>query len=127
MCFQSAHEPEEASEESKGGNRADSWYSKVKPFLKHISTVLRQLCRHPSSCLSIDEMMTKFKGRSIQTFRMKGKPIKEGFKFWALCDRSGFVYHMMPCTWVGSAEGDVSKSIGQMVKTMGDTLPNAKI
>ena len=70
--------------------------------------------------------MARFKGCSTQTFRMKGKPIKEGCKFWALCDKSGFVCHMMPCTRVGTAEGDVSKSIADMVKAMGGTLPVAK-
>lgn len=32
----------------------------------------------------------------------------------------------LPCTRVGTAEGDVSKSIAHMVKAMGDMLPDAK-
>lgn len=126
ICDDSDAEMETGENESGDVARAGSWYSKVEPFLKHILTVSRRICKHPSSCLSIDEMMARFKGRSTQTFRMKGKPIKEGYKFWALCDKSGFVYHMMPCTRVGTAEGDVSKSIADMVKVMGGTLPDAK-
>src|SRR6056300_271631 len=41
--------------------------------------------------------MKKFKGRSAQTVRMKNKPIKEGFKFFAICDATeGFVYAFKP-------------------------------
>lgn len=41
--------------------------------------------------------MKKFKGRSAQTVRMKNKPIKEGFKFFAICDATeGFVYGFKP-------------------------------
>lgn len=129
------HDEEEEEEGNSGddydvddedGILADSWYKKVEPFLRHVVNVSQKICKHPSSCLSIDEMMAKFKGRSVQTFRMKGKPIKQGFKFWALCDRSGFVYHMMPCTRVGTKEGDVSKSLADMVKIMGEKLPDAK-
>ena len=36
--------------------------------------------------MSLDEMMGKFKGRSGETYRMKNKPISEGFKFYALVD-----------------------------------------
>lgn len=53
----------------------------------------RKICKRPSSYLSIDEMMTSFMGRSIQTYRMKFKPVSEGYKSWALCDATtGFVY-----------------------------------
>ena len=42
-------------------------------------------------------MMKLFKGRSSQTHRMKNKPIKEGYKFFALCDNAtGFVYDFLP-------------------------------
>jgi hypothetical protein len=36
--------------------------------------------------VSFDEMMVPFTGRSKHTIKMKNKPIKEGFKIWALCD-----------------------------------------
>lgn len=41
--------------------------------------------------------MTLFKGASAETFRMKEKPIKEGFKSWALCDSgTGYVISFTP-------------------------------
>jgi len=65
--------------------------------LNHVNTVSKKLCTYPGFALSIDEMMKIFKGRSHMTVRMKCKPIKEGFKFYAICDSStGFVYHFIP-------------------------------
>ena len=41
--------------------------------------------------------MTRFKGASTETFRMKEKPIKEGYKSWALCDSgTGYVISFTP-------------------------------
>jgi len=40
--------------------------------------------------------MIPFSGRSKHTLKMKNKPIKEGFKVWALCDRGylwDFLFH----------------------------------
>lgn len=73
------------------------WYEKVEGFLNHINKVSKLICRRPGSHLAIDEMMKKFKGRSSQTHRMAKKPIKEGYKFYALCDSSsGFIYEFFP-------------------------------
>ncbi len=42
-------------------------------------------------------MMKLFKGRSIQTHRMKKKPIKQGYKFFALCcSQTSYVYDFFP-------------------------------
>ena len=42
-------------------------------------------------------MMARFKGRSAETYRMKKKPIKSGFKFFSLCcAETGFVWHLLP-------------------------------
>ena len=41
--------------------------------------------------------MMLFKGASAETFRMKEKPIKEGYKVWAFCDAtSGYVLCFTP-------------------------------
>ena len=37
--------------------------------------------------VSFDEMMVPFSGRSRHTIKIKNKPILEGFKIWALCNR----------------------------------------
>lgn len=75
----------------------DGWFAKAAPLVEHVNTVLQRICWHPGFALSIDEMMRLFKGRSIQTHRMKHKPIKEGFKFFAICcAQSGYVYSFFP-------------------------------
>jgi len=86
-------QPEEDMVETKDTR----WYNKCAVFLDHVATTSRKICIKPGSRMSIDEMMKRFKGRSGQTTRMKGKPIKEGYKFWALCDAlTGFVYEFFP-------------------------------
>ena len=73
------------------------WYAKAAPFIEHVNTTSKRLCERPGSCCAIDEMMKRFKGRSSQTARMKNKPIKEGYKFFAICDSlTGFVFDMVP-------------------------------
>ena len=92
-------EEEEPEEEPEGlGWNADTvWYGKISMFLEHVLSVSRRLCIRPGSKVSIDEMMKRFKGRSGQTHRMKNKPIKEGYKFFALCNvETGFVWNMIP-------------------------------
>lgn len=44
---------------------------------------------------SIDESMTKFKGRSVLKQYLPLKPIKRGIKIWQRCDSlTGYVYDM---------------------------------
>jgi hypothetical protein len=94
------------------------WYSKVGKFLDFIGEVSRKLCLRPGSVVSIDEMMKLFKGRSGQTHRMKNKPIKEGYKFFSLCDaKTGYVFAMLP-------DGRLERgSTYQYVTTLAANLP----
>lgn len=95
------------------------WYSKVKPLLDHVNQLSKRLCRHPGFALSVDEMMRKFKGRSMQTHRMKNKPIKEGYKFFAICDaQTGFVYHFFP-----DGQKETNKIV-EFVKRLIETVPS---
>ena len=74
-----------------------SWYKKVGYFLSHVSAVSQRICTRPGSRAAIDEMMKRFKGRASDTIRMKAKPIKEGYKFFALADSlTGYIYEMIP-------------------------------
>ena len=73
------------------------WYEKSRLFLEHLTSISARICIRPGSRLSADEMMKRYKGRSGQKTKMKNKPIKEGYKFFALCDaETGYIYHMMP-------------------------------
>jgi hypothetical protein len=62
-----------------------TWYASIQGFIDHVNNVSQKLCRHPGWKVSIDEMLQKFKARSAQTYRMKRKPYREGYKFFALC------------------------------------------
>ena len=54
------------------------WYAKVGPLIDHFNKVCKRICVHPLYTCAIDEMMKRFKRRSGQTARMKGKLVKEG-------------------------------------------------
>ena len=66
-------------------------------------------------------MMKLFKGISFQTVQMKCKPIKEGFKFYALCDSTtGFVYFFIPDGMKDKHKGTVVDSIVRLVEQLPD-------
>jgi Transposase IS4 len=44
--------------------------------------------------VSFNEMMASYSGRSKHTVKMPNKPILEGFKLWALCDR-GYLWDFL--------------------------------
>lgn len=74
-----------------------SWYNAIEDFIEHVNKVSKKLCKHPGWAVVIDEMLRKFMGRSAQTHRMKRKPDKEGYKFFALaCSLSGYCYSFFP-------------------------------
>ena len=86
--------PEDCDEVRDVDNR---WYMKAAPVVEHFVEVSQRLCEHLGYALSVDEMMKLFKGRSKQTHRMKNKPIKEGYKFFALCDATcGYIWNIIP-------------------------------
>ena len=59
------------------------WWYKVDPLL----TTVRQNIKEavvPASWLAVDELMIPFQGRTKHSIKIRGKPIKEGFKMWCL-------------------------------------------
>ncbi|XP_051162153.1 piggyBac transposable element-derived protein 3-like [Leptopilina boulardi] len=46
-----------------------------------------------STALSIDEMMVKFRGRTILRQFMRNKPVRFGIKMWALCISEGYLFN----------------------------------
>ncbi|XP_051154938.1 piggyBac transposable element-derived protein 3-like [Leptopilina boulardi] len=45
-----------------------------------------------SSALSVDEMMVKFRGRTVLKQFIRNKPVRFGIKMWALCSSEGFLF-----------------------------------
>ena len=75
----------------------EKWYYKAKFMLNWVNKFPRTHCVHPGFAIRIDEMMKLFKGCSNITHRMKNKPIKEGFKFYAIvCALSGYCFFFFP-------------------------------
>lgn len=44
-------------------------------------------------CLAVDEMMVKYYGRNSLKQFIRGKPVRFGYKLWALCGVSGYCYN----------------------------------
>ena len=59
-----------------------------------MGTLLQQRfrqCYLPATKVAIDEIVVRFCGRSRHTLKIRNKPIKEGYKIFALCDH-GYTY-----------------------------------
>ena len=70
--------------------KREDWWRKMEPMASHLRQRFQQHF-HPSSNLSFDEMMVLCKGKSAHTIKLPGKPIDQGYKIYALCDR-GYTY-----------------------------------
>ena len=66
--------------------------NKIRPIIDHLNNAFRDIYSDEPE-QSIDEHMTKFKGRSSMKQYIKKKPIKWGFKWWFRCSsKSGYLY-----------------------------------
>lgn len=66
--------------------------NKIRPIIDHLNDSFREIYSDEPD-QSIDEHMTKFKGRSSMKQYIKSKPIKWGFKWWFRCASSnGYLY-----------------------------------
>jgi hypothetical protein len=69
----------------------EDWCRKIEPM----SSPIRQRCMElviPGTECAVDEIMIRFHGRSKHTVRMPKKPIKKGFKVFAVC-QGGYTYN----------------------------------
>lgn len=69
------------------------WFAKIEPFSNALRVASMRYLVPPTE-LSIDEMMVRFTGRSLHTIKIKNKPIKQGYKLFALCWR-GFTWFFL--------------------------------
>ena len=60
-------------------------------MINHICDVTKELFFVPGAILSLDEMIICFFGRLKETLQMKRKHIKEGYKFFILVTKDGFM------------------------------------
>ena len=92
------------------------WWYKLEPLASILRSNFEKYWR-PASNVSIDEMMVRFFGRSLHTVKMPNKPIKQGYKMWALCD-SGYLFTFM---WNSRVKG-----IGELTRVP-DLTPTASM
>ena len=93
---------------------------KVRPIYNAFKKANSCVCIRPGTYVTIDEMMVRFKGKSRETYRMCGKPIREGYKFFALCDaESKFIWRIFPYGRVSTKCGIITTVVDQ-VKSLPD-------
>ena len=67
--------------------------AKVIPIYDIMNRNLRQFGVFAND-LSIDESMVPYSGRHSTKQFIRGKPIRFGYKLWALCSSDGYPYHL---------------------------------
>ena len=115
LYFQNPEKPENATK--------TYYLEEVLASLKSSFTAARS----DSIYQSIDESMTKFKGRSALKQYMPMKPIKRGIKLWTRCDaNTGYVYDTN--IYTGKETDQVEGTLGErVVKTLADSVRNPNV
>lgn len=81
-------------------------FDRLEPLNTHIREVSRELWS-PGRDVAIDKAMSRFQGRSLDTLKIPGKPIKQGYKIWVLA-QMGYFYD-----WVFHRKGTKKDVSGQ--------------
>ena len=113
-------ESSDDDDESAGDDDDYQFEPKVKPLYDAFNKGNSVLCKYPGTYVTLDEMMYRFKGKSKETYRMRGKPIREGYKYFSLCDAATkFIWRMFPYGRVSTKCG-IIKTVTDLVKTLPD-------
>jgi hypothetical protein len=103
--------PTQAQEDKDKDNREEElWWGKMEPLLSSF----RDACqRHyiPGTEVAIDEIMVRCLGRSADTCKMPNKPIKQGYKIFALADNGYIWWFQLSSRRYGIAELDKHKDL----------------
>ena len=105
------------------------WWHKVNPLAARFRTTCKQYW-DPSSTLSIDEAMIRCFGRSVHTYKMPNKLIKQGYKLYSICD-SGYTLYWV---WASRAKSlvqvkklqDLTKTGSMVLRLVTEALPPKK-
>jgi hypothetical protein len=66
-------------------NKDQAWYIKLSLLYEHLNSQFKAFCI-PSQNISVDKIIKAFTSWSAHTLKMPNKPVKEGYKMWALAD-----------------------------------------
>lgn len=115
------HLNDNSSIPKKGEDNYDKIY-KVRPFLNFILKN-SQLLYNPNKIIAIDESMIKFKGRNSAKQYLPKKPIKRGYKVWALADKNGYLWNFE--LYTGKSRDLTEKNLGARdIKHLSQPLQN---
>jgi hypothetical protein len=112
-------------EEEDSTKGDEYWWWRLEPMLSTFRTAC-QTCLIPGTEVAIDEIIVRFFGWSYDTCKMPNKPIKQGYKIFALAD-SSYVWHFQLSSrehGIGELEKvDELTPTGSMVLQMARLLP----
>ena len=80
---------------------------KIRPLITMLQESFRKFGVFEEN-LSVDEMIVRYYGHNTLKQFMRGKPIRFGYKFWALCGVSGYCYNFDLYCGKGSANEENS-------------------
>ncbi|MCJ1469881.1 hypothetical protein MMC07_008525, partial [Pseudocyphellaria aurata] len=101
------------------------WWHKVES----LASTFREACRScwvPGSNVAIDEMNICCHGCSSETFKAPKKPIKKGYRMWAMCEVRYLLWSMYSSRKDGIGELCLQAGLsatGSLVVQFGDILP----
>jgi hypothetical protein len=79
--------PNSQIETEEEEEKEEEWWWRLDPLFT-IFRIACQTCLIPGTAVAIDEIMVRCHGRSSDTCKMPNKPIKQGYKIFALADDS---------------------------------------
>jgi Transposase IS4 len=89
----SLSDSQEDSLEDETPETSIGWWYKLEPIASEFRNSYSKYWISGIN-VSIDEMIIQFFGQSKYTFKAPDKPIKEGYKIFALCE-VGYIYYFM--------------------------------
>ena len=90
-------------------DKSDPYY-KVRPYFEQLNRNFKENLELDQN-LSVDECMVPYFGRHNTKQFIRGKPIRFGYKLWAMASSSGFLYHAEP--YCGSSTRIPTTGYGQ--------------
>ena len=85
-------------------------FFKVRPLLEHLNQANED--KEKEEFYSFDEIMVPYYGRHGDKQYTRGKPVRFGFKLWAICTSDGFLYHAEPCCGSHTKVTDIGFGLG---------------
>lgn len=112
------------ADNAKAMDNKNDRYFKIRPLFEKVKTNFRQFGVFQEN-LSIDEMMVRYYGRhSLKQF-IRSKPIRFGYKLWAMCGDDGYCFNFS--LYAGKESNQTAEPLGtRVVVDMLSIVENSK-